>query len=1166
MNSYTLGNNYNVSSIDKKEDIRSDTNNKNCDFNTWFLPKHDLSCNFLNLHNSDDLLQEGDYQEILFPPDIFKLSKSDEYSIPSKTKGFCTEKPCTSRTLKRVLVEDKSSTPNPKRTNIKPIVNNEKSNIFAEEIIKAPEQTIIKKNLILRLYTRSKAWHTKTNSGELYRNAVKKINIDSSGLFKNTILEKISRITKRRGLLKSSIDLSLTYSNIRKFALDKVYSLFDDNTIDSDMSINPGISISELRSTCIATCIENNILFKKLRKYCKKVVEDVIATPDNCFSHIFQSYANFNIKGYSNASNIIIRFPHKKKFLPALKELIIETISNLPNSIICELEKTDQKNIVNALFVDVHGVLVSKSLIKNLNLFFNSNKNKFADKKFDDNLNLFEELLEKIVNIVRISCIFHEGIFLPDESTAEKLSRYILSDMYDIPLKFHKKIKFPAKNTLKTDNFILDSNYAKCVSAIKKEISNSYQIAATSVISSLDQSEKRTMIKEFSLKPYCKAYLFSAYNKSNIYENATKKINIDNDCRFKNSVLEELGSLITRMGITKSSLNLSQTYSNVRKYVLDKVGPLISDAIITTDVVITPGMSLSELACNLVSNSSFFERLSKNCEEIAKNINLIPNDYFSIIIQSYICFNPTKRLLITKNKKKLCSKVKLLIIETVSNLTNNIIHEIKKLNPNEVADKLFANIHGVYLPKSLIIKLELIFNSINIHGKKYKPNLNLLDSLLTKVSNEVEVCPVLHEGRIFSLGKSTAKMLSRYILSDIYKIPDKIHKVLPLHKHIKDNISDSNYEKSSTTNNNDNMEPSSLEKTTLIPQKKLKWNTDLISPSNIYKSALSMIDIDKANFKYSFIDKIRKYPLVIKYLSKKGKIDIDLSITYNNVKNYILETFSPFLKDIEEETRAKIKITNGMTIDELKLTYVLNVSNKDFLYKLHKFCTKAVNRINSSVENSTLPNLIQSRVPLEIEAQKIIILIDKKIKTELHNEIANLLAKNILNVPEVIINAIKLISDTKFLEEYFSNFYDIYVDNVSLLKAKSVFDTVHKKVANNNLLIKMADKIYLDINDKIIEGNRIGKIINSNVVCGKLSTYNYIRKLVKIELPTLKDTLSNPILIIRNNKIETANQKTRDKILINLESDLIKTSIESYKKLCTQKYRLYKSKTDNKKL
>ncbi|WP_176695797.1 hypothetical protein, partial [Candidatus Ichthyocystis sparus] len=62
----------------------------------------------------------------------------------------------------------------------------------------------------------------------------------------------------------------------------------------------------------------------------------------------------------------------------------------------------------------------------------------------------------------------------------------------------------------------------------------------------------------------------------------------------------------------------------------------------------------------------------------------------------------------------------------------------------------------------------------------------------------------------------------------------------------------------------------------------------------------------------------------------------------------------------------------------------------------------------------------------------------------------------------------------------------------------------------------------------------------------KLSIYSYIKKLVEKEFPTLKNKLSDPILTIRNNKIETADQKTRDEIFDKLGSDLIDTTVISY--------------------
>ncbi|CUT18276.1 putative coiled coil domain protein [Candidatus Ichthyocystis hellenicum] len=1083
-----------------------------------------------------------------------KLCRCDFKQSMVNEKTFGTSSPISTEKIEE---EQESLTLPSQMTNLKEGIDNEK---------------VIKKNISLKLYTRSISLHTKNNSRVIYRDAIKKIDIDSNGSFKKCVLEKMGKVIKIRDLLKFSIDLTPTYSNIRKYALDKLSSLLNDDIIDSDILITPGMSISDLRYSCIS----NQYFFKKLRDTCEKIVRDTRATPDNCLSHVFQCRIVFNLNASSNSPNNKIKFyPKKNKFLPKLKELIIDTISNLPNSIIYEIEKIDRKNIVSALFSDVHGVLVSKSLIKNLNLFFSSNKHKFVNLKnvkFDDNLNLLNNLLNKIENLVRESCIFYEGVFLPDESTTEKLSKYILSDIYGISSKVHKKLKLFSQDISKPqesiDSIKLDSNHIKSAvinlpsSSEEEPQTSKFDLISTvdtmsprTVIKNTNQSEHHIMIKEFNLKSYHRTTLCYKGTTSNIYEDAIKKVIIDNNCRFKNSVLEKLGAYITSRGFTKSSLNLLRTYSNVRKYILDKLSPYINDIIITTDVLISPGISISKIRCNCISNIPFFQKLRKHCEEISESIKEIPDDYFLSIIQDYIYFTPTERLTIIYKKTNLCSEMKSLIIETISNLADNIIHEIKKFKQSEIVNCLFSNIHGIYVTNSFIRKISLFFSSNKIPDNDLVDNLDLLNDLFTRLLIKVKESLILHEGKTFFPGKSTAKLLSKYLLSDMYGISTKFYLELKPQKHIKNMALDTNYTKCDVVDNYNNTEIRLLEKPILTPQKKSQWNPTLITSLNIYELAISMIDIDKGGFEKSFADKINNYPVIKEYLSKKVTTNIDLSITYNNVKNYILEIFFPFLKEIKEETEEKIKPINGMTVDELRLTYI---SNEDFLNKLREFCNKSINSIKNS-SNTTLINLIQYYVPLGIETLKAIRM-NKKRKIAFYNDISNLLFKNILNVPEAIMNSIKLLPHTKIIDGCFSHFYDMYVDNKSLLKIKLVFDYVHKKVANDHSLIRVVDKISLDMIDKIRKGNRISKIINSNIISGGLSIYNYIRKLVKEELPLLKDTISDPIFIIRNNKIETVDQKTRNEMFDKLRSDLIETTIRSYNKLCLKKYKTYKSK------
>ncbi|CUT18270.1 MULTISPECIES: hypothetical protein [Candidatus Ichthyocystis] len=1164
---YNSSNDFTLSSIDINKKIKNDvdgstTEQSSCKDNKDFgycvgvASQYDLS------QYHDELLQEGHYQEKLLPPDIFKL-----------TKSFDTKKSSTSHTAKCTPIKDE---PLSKSTN--PNILPPKQSINKE--------SIVKKNISINLYTRSNLWHTKYNQRIVYIDAIKRIDIDNKELFKNSVLEKIGKIIEKRYLLGSSIDLSQTYLNIRKYILDKISLLINEDTSDSEILITPGMSVSDLRSSCIL----NTSFFKKLRDACEKIVKDIQETPDDYLTHILQSNTIFSLIDSNMASPLtstntaVIRFSEKKKFLPKLKELIMDTVSNLDSSIICEIKKIDQKNIVSSLFTDAHGVLVSKSLIKNLNLLFKSNENKFASGKFDDNLSFFNNLLEKIGNLVRASCIFHEGVFLPDQSTAEQISKYLLSDMYGISSRFHKKIKLSSNNVALERNYrkgiaistltkekirtlklnptsIINtmSSKSKDMKAGKIEASNDHryeEIATTSIIKNINQPTPSLMIKEFDLRMYRRTNLYSAENSSSIYEEAIKKIDIDSNKMFMSSVMEEIGAYIKIRGLSESSINIYQTYSNVRKYILERVSPYIRNIVTVTDVLITPEVTLSDLRSSCISNNVFFEKLTKKCDKIVRNISTISDDYFSSIIQNYIFLDSSGRLRITNRKNKLLSKVKLLIMETISNLKINIINELKKFKQSEVVSGLFSNIHGVHIPKSLIRNLHLFFNQNKLPNNDHIANLDSLNDLFTKLLNKIKTSPMLHEEKLFFPGKYTTELMSKYLLLDIYEIPFKFHTKLELQEHISNNVIETNHEKGTISDNYDETESKLLEKSILIPQKKSKWSPNLITYLNIYELAISMIDIDKGNFENSFIYKFKNYPLVKEYFSEKWETTIDFSTTYNNVKNHILGIFYPFLKKIEEEVR--IKPINGMTIDELIYAYV---SNEDFFNRLREFCTKVI----SSIKNCSYSalDLMQCRIRLEAEEPKVVE-ITKKRKIAFCNDMEDLLIRNILNLPDIIVKSIKLIPISKFVEGSFSIFYYMYVDNASLLKIKSVFNNVQKKVANDHLLKKLVNKLSLDRTDKTKKVSSVYKIIGSHIIYKKLSTYKYIRKLVKRELLAIKYETNNPIMVIRNNKIEIANQEVRNKIFDKLELDLITITIRSYRRLCIKIYKS-KNRTETKK-
>ncbi|CUT18273.1 MULTISPECIES: hypothetical protein [Candidatus Ichthyocystis] len=818
-------NGFSTSVIGEKNNVKSKlveivTNHISCknqypDSNKSFVSKDYLSQHLLNFGTHEELYQDDNYQEKLLTPDIFKLTKPDESNLSFRTYSSGTEETSTSSAIKRTFIEDKSLSKSPTSRML----------CFDQYM---DNKNVIKKNIVLNSYTRSTLWHKKSNSMMVYLDVIKKIDIDPNGLLRNSVLEKMSNNIKKKYLVKS-VDISATYSNIRKYALDRVSSMINEDIAGLDITITPGMSISDLRSSCIS----NNNFFRKLQECCEKITENIKLAPENFLSHIFQSCVIVHVDNLLDPTNNKIKLYHKKdELIPKLKELILNTISNLPNSIICEIEKLDQNNIVNSLFSKIHGVLVSKSLIKNLILFFNSNKNIFINIKFADNLNQFNELLDKIVNIVRTYCIFHEGVFLPDESTSKQLSRYLLSDMCGLSTNFHKKFKLSVQN----------------VSAFQESVDN---------------------------------------------------------------------------------------------------------------------------------------------------------------------------------------------IRLESNYTNN------------------------------------------------------------SVTNE------------------SAK-----------KEPD-------------------------VTN------------TELILCQKSKRNSVFAPSLNIYELAASTIDINKGDFDESFMDNLKRYPLMKEYFNKKEKVNIDLSTTHSHVKNYISETLYDFVKKIEK----KIEPLPGMTIEELRLAHI---SNEEFFDKLHKFCFEVINSIKNC-SDTMLIDLMQRNVYLETETEAEavkVVKINKKIKISFREQIENLLIRNISNASEIIVSAIKLIPDSKIIEGYFSHFHNIYIYNKSLLRLKSAFNFVQEKVINDHLLIELADKISLKMINKmggksIIKGHVVRKIVNNNIICGKLSTYNYIRKLVGEELCIPKAGLSDHIIVVNNNKIEIADKKTRDEIFGGIRSDLIAKTVKSYNDLCIE---IYKSRIRNKKL
>ncbi|CUT18265.1 MULTISPECIES: hypothetical protein [Candidatus Ichthyocystis] len=1205
---------YTVSNTDGNKNINDmssmDTNRVLCSNNQDIssfvdtLQKDTSLYDFLNFPahnylNPDDIYKE---EKLLFP-DVFKLNKICESNLETAIINYDNTKLSTSCSTKRPLIENETHTalPEPKRINFEQNIGScsignysyyDKSFDYEKQLptvvessstalmtkdtdnpqstyakegnhpssikitnelsqnkqyvdTKTPRENSIKKELYLETCRMSNFCYEEITMS-IYIHAINKINIDSSGLFKNIVLKELDGIIKSRGFSKSSINLSVTYSNIRNYIMDRVCPFLNDPTT-SDILITPGMSISNLRSSCLL----NHLFFEKLHENCIKIAKNIFLISDNSLSYLFQKYINFNLSSCLNSAvndgNII--YTQQNKFTSALKYLIAEIIYNLPNSIIFEIKKFDDDEIVKCLFFKMHDVFISRSFMRKLGSLSESYKSNLPNSRLSANSRLFNNFLEEVENLIITSCIlFRKETFLPSKTMIRRLSEYLLSDIRNEHDGFGKNTK------LATENASVDvaNAFSSTTVDIKIEDYNCEPIATTSDINGTKQLKRCTVLKKLYLVPYHHHNLHSAEFTSSIYEYAIHTIDIDSDEFFSRTIAEKLYDHINRRGLDKLSMSIELTYSNVRRYILGKVSPHINNIITNADVIITPHMSISDIKHKCMSNIIFFEKLSEKCEKIVEEINIIPDLYFSNIIQSCINFGHHERLNINHKKNKFCSEVKLLIMKTIFSLQDKIVNEINKFNQDKMVRNLFSSIHGIFISKSLIRNLNLFFNSNKLPTNSFKDNINLLNDLLASLINMVKTSPIFHEGKLFFPNKHTSEKLSKYLLADMYAIPAKFHKKLKVSRK---NISNPRTLISSVdldgTHINNMIYTSKIIRSKLLSTEESisyhkinsKWNPTFIASLNIYKLAISMIDIDEGEFKNSFIDKNKHISSVKNHFNKKGKIDVDLSETYNRVKIYITDLFCNFLNEVEEETKPKIVIYDGMTLDEFEYSYI---SNDNFFDKFRKFCSKMVEHIKKCTD-STLINLVQNVVYLKTEKEMPRrILIRRSGKVKFHKDVAKILIRNISTAPGVITNLIKLLPRNKIIGEYMSPFHEIYIDNTWLLKAKSLFEFTQKKVSDDPLLSWLIDKMSLDMADRVSRKNndakqsrQQSKLADSHIACR-------VRKLVREELNAFNDKLDDPIMIMNHNKIETADQKIRSKILDNLESDLISAAI----KLC----------------
>ncbi|WP_092343615.1 hypothetical protein [Candidatus Ichthyocystis sparus] len=649
-----------------------------------------------------------------------------------------------------------------------------------------------------------------------------------------------------------------------------------------------------------------------------------------------------------------------------------------------------------------------------------------------------------------------------------------------------------------------------------------------------------------------------------IYEYVIKSIEIDNNRSYENFIITNLAYQIKNKGLDPSSIDLSFTHSMVRKYIADKISSRINNIMLNTDVVIAPGMSPAIVKSACISNHLFFKRLFKCCKDVLMEIKKIDHEDFLPITQIKFCFRGYDAFLFARTKDlkfSLSHGLKKLIVDTIIDLPQKIINEIKKLKNTDVLNRMFSLVHGVHISRSALRTANFILHSVQEKVEKteidnIKDYMKLLNEFSPKLEEEVSRSVVLYGEKIFSLNKYTAESMVKYLLEDIKNACSKPTKAISSRSGNKtrDKNLSSRYNctkvkilKSSPAIDGSLVQ---LKAAYISKTSSCKWDPFNERQESLFKMSFAMIEIDLESFKTSLIDKSYK-----KYLLKRQISEVPVSprikIMFGRVKDHILGQFYPFLDEIEEEIKSKVELLSGMSIEQIKSSYISNCTSSQ---KLSKLCDKIV-RNTKICHNAVLYGIMPATVKWDgVLKDSSRIHFSDTMKNSLIEDVRKSLIDNILSAPIKAFNIIKLLPESSVIPLFFSLIGGYYVDNRSLMRATEIFEYTRKKILIDRELMKSMSRIVkkLILLKKVNDASRSNMcaLIDNFIVDKSNTSYSYLKKLSERQSEKLERTLRDPVMIISGNKVLVANEKIKDKILSRLKRSLISKSIITYRNLC----------------
>lgn len=367
------------------------------------------------------------------------------------------------------------------------------------------------------------------------------------------------------------------------------------------------------------------------------------------------------------------------------------------------------------------------------------------------------------------------------------------------------------------------------------------------------------------------------------------------------------------------------------------------------------------------------------------------------------------------------------------------------------------------------------------------------------------------------------------------------------------------------------------------PQKPNEWSANEvmtgIQHSSIYKTAMSEMHIDHGEFQESFIEKTNHLKILENFYvapsqrDKKRcpKLKLDypkpkFDSTYDHVRTCIIKMISPAVENFERKSKESMIIKNGMYLEELRMEYLYN---NDFFSGLENACATSVKILRECSDISKILKLTHGLIQEKILiGNGVLVQSTPNIRNIVAADVYALLIENILSTAKKVTIAIQALPRDRILCGCFSFFNNMYIDNNSLLKAKSTLECTLDELAKveelNKLMTETCNSYNPEKHALAHKFNMSRRKRKSDNLFSKISerAKELSMELIhnKLKKGNLSLSVDSPVMLVECNqdgnvgdKIHFANEIEVDKLIYELTKYLSKLVVESYMELCSRK-------------